>query len=150
MKKGYLIFVLILVTTLSYAQSDGSNLSLNTGPIQYKPAGVFRAEKFIINGERVNGKQVNALLLNYPASTDEFKAYKKNRHTALFAGGASVLFAVGIIAATGSGNSSSFTNTPSKVFFGLSVGSLLTEVVFGQKSYNQYKRSIGLYNQQFH
>ncbi|MDB5008193.1 MAG: hypothetical protein JWP45_2586 [Mucilaginibacter sp.] len=146
MKKGYLIFVLILVTTLSYAQSDSSKLSSNAGPIQYKPGGVFRGGKFIINGERVNGKQVNVLLMNNPASAGEFKEFKKDRNRTDYFGIPALSFLVGSMIAGGRSNT---LKGSSKIMAGIGFGLIIPEIIFAIKRNKHYKRSFIMYNQQF-
>lgn len=101
----------------------------------------------MVDGHRLNRKQVGVLLMDNPASSDEFKEYRKYQRKSLYTGGAGIVLGLGT--AVVGNNSSSFASTSATVFFGLTLGALVKEIIFAKKSDNHYKRSMWLYNQQY-
>jgi len=146
MKKVLLVLILSFIATLNYAQNSSSKLSSDS-LIRFSRNRFWGTEKFFINGKQITQNELYAKLMNYPPSANEFKIYKKYRDLTNYAVGAALAFLAASAIATG--NSSTFKNTSSKVFFGAGCGFIIPEAIFAGKRTRHFRRSFGLYNQQF-
>lgn len=146
MKKILLFLFFNIITVLTYAQSDTSKLS-SAHMIQYTKPTFFKSGKFYIDGQHKTVSEINTLLMNSPASANEYEKYKKNRNLTayMFAGAMSCLIASAIT----NGNSSTFKNTSSKVLLGVGCAFIIPEFIFAGKRNRHYRNSVNSYNQQF-
>jgi len=146
MKKVLLFLVLGFIAKVNYAQTDSAKLS-RPGMIEYSPGGFFRSGKFLINGNEVTNDEMFTKLANYQPSAYDLKEFKKYRDLTYYSAGAALSFLTASLIATG--NSSTFKNTSSKVLFGLGMGFIVPEAIFAGKRNRHWRKSVGLYNQQF-
>jgi len=146
MKSAFLFLVLSFTVALSHAQSDSSKLASNSA-ISYQNS-FWHPAKFFVDGKQISFAEVNTKLMGFQQSANEFNEYRKYKDLTLYTGVTAIAFLVASAIATG--NSSSFKNTSSKVFFGVGCGLIIPEFIFARKRNRHFNRSFTLYNQQFH